>query len=93
MKFCQFLYRFRNSKFVAILLCTVFDFDTLRHKSNRKSYVKLVKHMPKNEGFKTDFTEFDNKTDLDRLTYRPFDLPNMNESLVGMTKEKMRKNF
>ncbi len=49
--------------------------------------------MPKNEGFKTDFTEFDNKTDLDRLTYRPFDLPNMNESLVGMTKEKMGKNF
>jgi hypothetical protein len=30
---------------------------------------------------------------VDRLTYRPFDLPNMNESLVGMTKEKMEKNF
>ncbi len=59
MKFCQFLSRFRNSKaIVAILLCTVFDFDTLQH----KSYVKLVKHMPKNEEFKTDFTEFDNKT-------------------------------
>jgi hypothetical protein len=63
MKFCQFLSRFRNSKFVSILLCTVFDFDTLQHKSNRKSYVKLVKHMPKNEGFKTDYTEFDNKSE------------------------------
>jgi hypothetical protein len=62
MRFCQLLSRFRNSKFVEILLCTVFDLDTLRHKSYQKSYVKLVKHMTKNEGFKIDFIEFDNRT-------------------------------
>ncbi len=40
-----------------------------------------------------DWCSSNNYSDLDRLNYRPFDLPNMNESLVGMTKEKMGNNF